>query len=127
MTEQDQPFEKRETSASTVLRDKWRIATGAGPDQLLIEDLRTHKGVCIWVRINRKTGDVNPHDGSMFRSGQDAGSRAWETVPTYVKKFVAEHGRNMLEHAYPTPTLKDWKPSYNTINGQPMDGRGISL
>ena len=106
--------------ARTTLRDKWNISTGSGPTRLLVEDIRSRRGVCLWLTVNRNSGAVNPHDGSMFNAPYDEGSRQWENVPAYVKSYVAEHALAMLAEAY--PGTDDAKPSYNTINGRAMTG-----
>lgn len=126
--QQDQPFKVEHhesgidgpyTSVRAQLRGKWNVVA-MSRTELWIEDIASHKGIAFYVKIDRRTGRVNPHDGSMFGGGQDAGSRAWAKLPAYVRKFVEQHGNDMIAAKF--PGTEDAKPAYNTINGVAMTG-----
>lgn len=125
---QDQPFKVEHstghdgqpyTSVRAQLRGKWNVVA-MSRTELWIEDIATWKGIALYVKIDRRTGRVNPHDGSMFGGGQDAGTRAWNRLPLYVRKFVEQHGNAMIAAKF--PGTDDAKPAYNTINGVAMTG-----
>lgn len=125
--QQDQPFNVEHStfagettiSVRAQLRGKWNVVA-MSKTELWIEDIATWKGIAFYVKIDRRTGRVNPHDGSMFSGGQDAGSRAWAKLPAYVRRFVETHGNDMIAAKF--PGTEDAKPSYNTINGVAMTG-----
>ena len=107
------------TSVRAQLRGKWNVVA-MSKTELWIEDIVTWKGICLRVTVNRRTGSINPHDGSMFGGGQDAGTKAWNMLPAYVRKFVQENGNAMIAAKF--PDTEDAKPVYNTINGIAMTG-----